>query len=147
MTANHLSRFDEFDLDPVRRTLLRHGQPVQLSPKAFEVLLCLVSHPGEVVTKEHLLKTVWPDSFVEEGNLAQHISALRKAFGDRTGYIVTVPGRGYQFAAPVELPKPEAFAAQPGEVVMQRVRERTHIVVEEPMPANARQNWPARNSR
>jgi tetratricopeptide (TPR) repeat protein len=117
---------------------------VAISPKAFEVLLCLIQRPGQVVTKEQLLQAVWPGAFVEEDNLVQHISALRKAFAGHASYIVTVPGRGYQFAAPVERVAavervtPGAVAPQPGDFIVQRVRERTHLVLEEsilPPPA------------
>ncbi len=103
---NDLYRFDAFELSRSRRTLLRNGQPVALLPKTFEVLSCLVSHPGRVIAKDELLKAVWPESFVEENNLTQHISLLRKALADRAGYIVTIPGRGYQFTAEVEAEAP-----------------------------------------
>jgi len=96
-----LYRFDEFELSRSRRTLLRNGQPVLLLPKTFDVLTCLVSNPGRVVAKDELLKAVWPESFVEENNLTQHISLLRKALTDRSSFIVTIPGRGYQFTASV----------------------------------------------
>jgi DNA-binding winged helix-turn-helix (wHTH) protein len=135
LILNGVYRFDEFELNPLRCTLLRDGRPVSLSPKAFEVLSCLAQHPGEVISKKQLLETVWPDAFFEEDNLVQHISALRKAFGDRARYIVTVPGQGYQFAALVEEMEPKRVSVQPGEVVVQRVRERTHIVLEEMAPA------------
>src|SRR5271163_315837 len=103
LTSKDLYRFDEFELDPSRWALERNGAAVLVSPKAFEVLTYLVNNPGRVVTKEELLKAVWPDSYVEESNLSQHISWLRKAFGDRSNYIVTVPGRGYQFTASVQV--------------------------------------------
>ncbi|HZL28487.1 MAG TPA: transcriptional regulator [Acidobacteriaceae bacterium] len=131
LSRNGLYRFDEFVLDRLKRTLARDGEPVPLSPKAFEVLTCLVTNPGRVVTKEELLKAVWPDSFVEEGNLVQYVVALRKAFADRAGYIVTVPGRGYQFAAEVHEETLALAPDQPGGVVIQTVHERTRIVVEE----------------
>jgi DNA-binding winged helix-turn-helix (wHTH) protein/tetratricopeptide (TPR) repeat protein len=98
---NDLYRFDEFELSRSRRTLLRNGQPVSLLPKTFEVLSCLVGNPGRVVAKEEILKSVWPESYVEENNLTQHISLLRKALTDRARFIVTIPGRGYQFTAEV----------------------------------------------
>ena len=138
-------RFDEYELDRSRRVLLRGGEDVPLMPKAFDVLLCLVEHAGQVVTKEQLLQTVWPGAFVEEDNLVQHVSALRKAFAGQKGYIVTLPGRGYQFTPHVEevatSPRaaadsrsPEPASAPMGQTVVQRVRERTRFVVEEPLP-------------
>jgi DNA-binding winged helix-turn-helix (wHTH) protein len=122
--------FQDYRLKRTSRTLERKGRPVPLGSKAFEVLTCLVVHAGEVVTKTELLEWVWPESHVEEGTLSQHIFALRKAFGENAGYIVTVPGRGYQFTAPVqELPAEAAFPGD--EVRLQQMRERTHIVIEE----------------
>jgi DNA-binding winged helix-turn-helix (wHTH) protein/tetratricopeptide (TPR) repeat protein len=125
-----LYRFDEFVVDRLKRTLVRGDVPVPLSPKPFEVLSYLVENPGRVITKEELLKAIWPESFVEEGNLAQHIAALRKAFADRAGYIVTIPGSGYQFAAEVHH---NAFVPihQPDSFLTQTVRERTRIIVQE----------------
>jgi TolB-like protein/DNA-binding winged helix-turn-helix (wHTH) protein/Tfp pilus assembly protein PilF len=110
LTINGLYRFDEFEIDPSKRAFLRLGTPVSISPKAFDVLLYLVANPGRVVTKEELLQAVWPDSFVEESNLAQHVSWLRKGLADKSNCIVTVPGRGYQFAAKVrtEVPADES---------------------------------------
>src|SRR5580704_4643266 len=101
-----LYRFDEFEVDASKRAFLRNGAPILISPKAFEVLLYLVANPGRVVTKEELLKAVWPDSFVEESNLAQHVSWLRKGLADKSNYVVTVPGRGYQFTAEVRTEVP-----------------------------------------
>jgi DNA-binding winged helix-turn-helix (wHTH) protein len=100
-SLRNVYRFDEFELSRFRRTLLRNGQTVPLLPKTFEVLSCLVENPERVLAKEEILRAVWPESFVEENNLTQHISLLRKALADRAGYIVTVPGRGYQFTARV----------------------------------------------
>jgi hypothetical protein len=85
-------------------TLFRDQDVVRLPPKAVETLLALVQHAGEVMLKEELLKSVWPDTFVEEGNLTGSISALRKALGeDSDTYIETLPRRGYRFRAPVEV--------------------------------------------
>jgi TolB-like protein/DNA-binding winged helix-turn-helix (wHTH) protein/Flp pilus assembly protein TadD len=97
-------RFGEFVLDPARRTLSRAGSPISLTPKAFDVLLFLVQNPNHLVTKEELLQAVWGDTFVEEGNLTQYISLLRKALGDNsedTRLIVTIARKGYQFTADV----------------------------------------------
>ena len=133
LTSKRIYQFGEFELRVSARLLARDGKPVPLGSKAFEVLTCLVMRAGDVVTKDELLKTVWPESFVEEGNLSQHVFALRKALGDRAGYIVTVPGRGYQFTESVrELSElPAAQPAETGSFLLQRTRERTHIVIEE----------------
>jgi len=99
-----LYEFGPFGLDPGKRLLLRDNQPVPLQLKAFETLLVLVRNSGQVVLKDDLMKSVWPDTFVEESNLAQNIFVLRKALGERAGehrYIATIPGRGYRFVAKV----------------------------------------------
>ena len=130
LSPKGLYRFDEFIVDPLKRSLVRGDVVVPLSPKAFEVLSYLVENPGRVLTKDELLKAVWPESFVEEGNLVQHIAALRRAFGDRASYIVTVPGRGYQFAVQVHR-DPTVPPVAAGGLVTQTVRERTRIIVQE----------------
>jgi eukaryotic-like serine/threonine-protein kinase len=136
LIENGLYRFDEFELDPSRRTFSRHGEPIPLYPKAFEVLTYLVTNPGRVVTKEEIFKAVWPESFVEEGNLARQVSSLRKALGDKSACIVTVPGRGYRFAAKGEkVPSVDEVSQGEAEgILVQRVRERTRIVIEESFP-------------
>src|SRR6202041_3398487 len=101
---SNVYRFGEFVLDPGRRTLSRVESPVSLTPKAFDVLLFLVQNPNRLVTKEELLQAVWGDTIVEEGNLTQYISLLRKALGDNsedTRLIVTIARKGYQFTADV----------------------------------------------
>lgn len=100
--GKELFEFGPFRLDPAKRVLLRDHQPVPLQLKAFETLLVLVRQSEQVVLKDDLMKAVWPDTFVEESNLAQQIFVLRKTLGDAPGdnkYIVTIPGRGYRFAA------------------------------------------------
>jgi TolB-like protein len=96
--------FEKFRLVAGRR-LLSHadGRAIELAPKAFDALLYMVSHPGELLDKAALLKAVWPNVVVEENNLNQVISALRRALGNgaENRFIVTVPGRGYQFVAAV----------------------------------------------
>jgi TolB-like protein/DNA-binding winged helix-turn-helix (wHTH) protein/Tfp pilus assembly protein PilF len=97
-------RFGQFVLDPARRTLSHADSPVSLTPKAFDVLLFLAQNPNRLVTKEELLQGVWGDTIVEEGNLTQYISHLRKALGDNsedTRLIVTIARKGYQFTADV----------------------------------------------
>src|ERR1700744_6085395 len=101
-----LYEFGPFRVDPARETLLKSGVAVPLTPKTFQILLVLVRHSNELVTKDDLMKTVWPDTFVEEANLSRNIFLLRKALGERPQdhrYVVTVPGRGYRFAEKVNL--------------------------------------------
>src|ERR1700730_1030460 len=98
----HLYHFGQFALDSRRRTLSRADSLISLTPKAFDVLLFLAQNPSRLVTKEELLQAVWGDTFVEERNLTQYISHLRKALGDNsedTRLIVTIARRGYQFTA------------------------------------------------
>jgi len=97
-------QFGPFVIDVSERLLLRDGQPVPLTPKAFDVLAALIERPGRLISKEELLQNVWPDAFVEESNLAYNVFALRKALGDGTDngrYIETVPKHGYRFTATV----------------------------------------------
>src|SRR5260221_10921685 len=104
LTDGYLHRFGQFALDSRKRTLSRADSPVSLTPKAFDVLLFLVQNPNRLVTKDELLEAVWGDTFVEEGNLTQYISHLRKALGDNsedTRLIVTIARKGYQFTADV----------------------------------------------
>jgi DNA-binding winged helix-turn-helix (wHTH) protein len=93
--------FGSFSLDTSERRLLRNGRRVPLSPKVFHVLVTLVRRSGQLVTKEEMLNEVWPDSFIEEGNLTVSISVLRKALGMNnrdSDFIETVMRRGYRFA-------------------------------------------------
>jgi TolB-like protein/DNA-binding winged helix-turn-helix (wHTH) protein/Flp pilus assembly protein TadD len=102
LTSN-LYAFGEFSVDPQNRVLRLRDEPVALTPKAFELLLLLIQRGGQVVSKDELMKAVWPDSFVEESNLTQTIFMLRKALGETANqrYILKVQGRGYRFAAEV----------------------------------------------
>jgi len=118
--------FGPFRMDPDKQLLLRENEPIPVTPKAFETLLALVRRSRDVVTKEELLKEIWPDSFVEESNLSQNIFMLRKALGDTAEnrqYIVTLPGKGYRFAASVRT------VTQQGEVLVAHARARTRIVI------------------
>src|SRR5581483_7098190 len=97
--------FGPFLVDTVKCVLTRDGEVVPLSLKAFEILLVLIQHQGQVLEKSELLKRVWPDTVVEENNLARHISALRKALEEQPNerrYILTIPGQGYRFVADVK---------------------------------------------
>ena len=102
-------RFRHFRLDPVRRVLLDDGRPARLGGRALDLLLLLVQHRKRVVGKNELFDRVWPGLVVEENNLQQHISALRKLLGPQA--IVTVPGRGYQFAERIDEPVTTAAVA------------------------------------
>src|SRR2546421_12615426 len=107
----HVYEFGEFRLDAGKRLLWRAGAPVPLTPRVFETLLYLVEHHDTVLDKERLMEAVWPDSIVEENNLTQNISTLRRVFGETPGshhYIVTVPGRGYRFVAGVKMREADA---------------------------------------
>jgi DNA-binding winged helix-turn-helix (wHTH) protein/TolB-like protein len=106
LAENHLYQFSRFRLDPENHLLESEGDPVSLSPKAFEILLVLVQNGSGLTTKEELMRRVWPDSFVEEANLTVNISALRKQLGLTSSgqqHIETVPKKGYRFAVPVSL--------------------------------------------
>jgi DNA-binding winged helix-turn-helix (wHTH) protein/Tfp pilus assembly protein PilF len=109
--------FDDFRLDAGKRLLLRGGQAVAILPKAFDILLYLIRHRERVVTKDEVMKAVWADTFVEEANLTQNVSVIRKTLGERAGehrFIITAPGRGYRFAATVResAPAPDNHQAQ-----------------------------------
>src|SRR5215467_6022511 len=96
-------QFGEFLLEVAERRLFRAGQPIQLAPKTHDVLVVLLRRAGGLVKKQELLAQVWPEAFVEDGILAVHISALRRALNGNggTGYIETVSRSGYRFTAPV----------------------------------------------
>jgi TolB-like protein/DNA-binding winged helix-turn-helix (wHTH) protein/Flp pilus assembly protein TadD len=103
---SHLYRFGPYVLDPQRRTLYCDKSPVPLTPKAFDVLLFLAKNPSRLITKDELLQAVWGDTFVEEANLTQYISHLRKALGgssEDSRLIVTISRKGYQFTGDVAL--------------------------------------------
>ncbi|MGH9903017.1 MAG: winged helix-turn-helix domain-containing protein, partial [Pyrinomonadaceae bacterium] len=121
--------FGPFQLDAREGLLLRDGRPVPLTPKAFDTLLALVEQSGHVIGKEELMRRVWPDSFVEENNLSQNISLLRKALqqggAEDVSYIETVPRRGYRFTAEVV-----GYGEEWPDLVV-RERTRTRVVVEE----------------
>jgi DNA-binding winged helix-turn-helix (wHTH) protein len=100
MPVSRLCAFGPYRLDFERRLLLRGDEIIALQQKALEILIVLVERQGEVVSKDELMKSVWPDSFVEESNLTQNVFVLRRALGEgpkENRYIATVPGRGYRF--------------------------------------------------
>ena len=129
----HIYEFGDFRLDAEKRLLWREDEPVPLTSRVFETLLYMVEHHDTVLDKERLMEAVWPDSIVEENNLTQNISTLRRVFGETPGshrFIVTVPGRGYRFVAEVRLreadagPEPQRIpetAIEPAETETERV--------------------------
>ena len=119
--------FDAFRVDVNERLLFKDNREVPLTPKVFDTLLVLLENSSHVMTKKELMQQVWPDSFVEENNLAQNISILRKALGkthEGEHYIQTVPKRGYRFVGDVRATGGEE------ESVIVRERTRARIVVE-----------------
>src|SRR5947207_634908 len=111
--------FGPFRLLPAQRLLLEGDQPVRLGSRAFDILATLLERPGEVIGKDELVSRTWPKTFVEDANLKIQISALRRALGDGQGgrrYIATIPGRGYNFVAPVRFEKPSR-ASLPATIV------------------------------
>src|SRR5437868_7484466 len=124
---NVLYNFDLFTVDVAEGRLWRGREMVALTPKAFDTLLVLLAHRGNVVNKDTLLDEVWKDTFVEESTLAQNISTLRKALGTLPGggqFIETVPRRGYRFTADVK----EIIGED--EIIVVRRRVRTQISTE-----------------
>lgn len=102
-------RFGRFELRPREHRLLADGEPVALGGRAFDLLLALVQRPGQLVTRNELIEQVWPGRVVEENNLSVQVNALRKALGG--DWLVTVPGRGYRFVAPLAPMTPAGAAA------------------------------------
>ena len=127
--TKHLYEFGPFCLDANERLLMRDGKVVSLPPKVFDTLLVLVEHRGHILEKDELMKTLWPDSFVEESSLAQNVFLLRKAMGEGNAeerYIETIPRRGYRFVAGVREicgEETETLAATETSIVIERQEE------------------------
>jgi Predicted hydrolases or acyltransferases (alpha/beta hydrolase superfamily) len=122
--ANRVYSFHGFVLDAQERILSAHGRPLTLAPKIFDTLLFLVENAGRVLNKERMLNEIWEGSFVEENNLAQNISALRRLLGETIDrkFIETVPKYGYRFVAPVTEKLDEADTE-----IFETSRARIHI--------------------
>jgi DNA-binding winged helix-turn-helix (wHTH) protein/tetratricopeptide (TPR) repeat protein len=122
-TGDEVYEFGPFRVEAARERLLKNGESIPLTPKNFQILLVLLRHGNEVVTKDDLMKAVWPDTFVEEANLSRNIFMLRKALGETAQdhlYVVTVPGRGYRLTEVVTLlPSPELTIADTRELEVQ----------------------------
>jgi DNA-binding winged helix-turn-helix (wHTH) protein/tetratricopeptide (TPR) repeat protein len=124
MKTGNLFRFGEYEVDAQARTARRHGAPLALSRRAFDVLLYFVQNAGRAISKDELLRSVWADATVDENSLAQSVSILRKALDERrgeSGHIVTLPGRGYQFVSAVEAVAEEDTGLAPAGVTAMAV--------------------------
>jgi DNA-binding winged helix-turn-helix (wHTH) protein/tetratricopeptide (TPR) repeat protein len=141
--GNGIKRFYEFGpfrIDPARELLSRDNEPIPLTSKAFQTLLLLVENSEQVVSKERLMKTLWPETFVEESNLTKHVSMVRKALGQTAqdrGYIVTIPGVGYRFAETVRVISVNANGASEGQVGAASIPKEPAAVKAAP-----RKGWP-----
>src|SRR6516165_9720086 len=128
--------FGPFRVDADNELLLRDGQPVTLTPKAFQILLVLVRRNGEIATKDEIMKSVWPDTFVEETNLTRNIFSIRRALGEgsENQYILTVSGKGYRLAE-------KAVPVLPTELnIVSAVRSTVEVEVHEE-PKKNRLGW------
>ncbi len=156
MKTEEIFRFGEFQVNALTRTLRRENETVSLNRRAFDVLLYLLQNRGRVLSREELLRNVWPDTSVDENSLAQSISSLRRALEEKPGdnnYIATLPGRGYQFISPVQVEVPESLELvsptapracdAPGGILLQKHSIQTSILTQE----TTAQSSPARSSR
>jgi DNA-binding winged helix-turn-helix (wHTH) protein/TolB-like protein/lipoprotein NlpI len=128
-SPKEMYEFGSFRIDVAERLLLNDGRPISLTPKAFDLLLVLVENSGHLLEKEQLMRRLWPDTFVEDANLSNNISLLRKALGDDSGehrYIETVPRRGYRFLADVTDQSVES-----SELIVQKRRRTTLTLVQD----------------
>jgi predicted ATPase/DNA-binding winged helix-turn-helix (wHTH) protein len=128
--GEHTFAFGPFRLLPAQRLLLEGDTPVRLGSRAFEILAVLVERAGDVVSKEELIARAWRQTFVEDANLKIQVSALRRALGDGQGgrrYIATIPGRGYNFVAPVRFERPPQ-APLPATIVLAGAHNLPHAV-------------------
>jgi DNA-binding winged helix-turn-helix (wHTH) protein/Tfp pilus assembly protein PilF len=129
-SGEHFYEFDSFHIDVANRLLFRDRQPLALTPKAVEILIALVTHAGQLLKKDDLIKMVWSDRVVEEGNLTQNIYLLRKTLADGSNgrnYIETVPRRGYRFVGEIRksgITDTDLILAEPSQ--MQSVIEASH---------------------
>src|ERR1051326_1544521 len=126
-------RFGPYRVDPQARVLFRGDERVPLPPKTMDLLIALLEHHGCVIDKEELLRIVWPDTFIEEGNLAKNVSLLRKMLGEKEAglpWIETVPKRGYRFTGTME-------SAHAPATFVEHTRER--VVIEE--SSSSERSW------
>src|SRR5208282_649831 len=129
MRPGRIFQFGKFQIDALARTLRREEMIVKLNSRAFDVLLYLVQNPGKVLTRDELLKNVWQDAFVDESSLPQTVSLVRRALEEKPGdnsYIVTLPGRGYQFASAVQVVDSEEVSSDEGNTFPELTADRSN---------------------
>jgi len=145
LSQAQLYEFEEYRLDVQKKRLRRQGRPVPLTAKGMEILLLLVAHAGEVVSKNELMDAVWPDCYVDEANLTQNIFLLRKAFRETAkdrNYILTEPGKGYRFAADVRRVANANVTVESGERLNSGTVALSAIAESEPMPVTPpKEKW------
>src|ERR1043165_9800867 len=121
--------FDSYRIDVANRLLLREDEPIPLTPKAVEILIALIDHRGQIMSKNDLMKIVWPDTIVEDGNLSQNIYLLRRKLTEASNgrpYIETVARRGYRFNGEVhEVPTGNGRAVLPADEPASRAQHTT----------------------
>jgi len=135
LEINHLIRFENYVIDRPAWTLQWRGEPIALNRKSFDLLLYLIAHRDRVASKDELLQSLWPDQFVEESNLAQHVFLLRKALSRHDSgrkIIETIPGRGYRFTAALEIEqRPDQQEQVQQQIVFNTSESITQITIEE----------------
>ena len=148
MTAleNRVYQFKGFELDPAEHRLLSEGKPVALTPKVFDTLVLLVQRAGHIVSKDELLRTLWPRGYVDESNLTKHIWLIRRALGDKEGeasrFIETIPKVGYRFVAAVTVREPSAvMVPEPAAAPPELAHVGTVLPVGRPGRVTARAPW------
>jgi DNA-binding winged helix-turn-helix (wHTH) protein/TolB-like protein/Tfp pilus assembly protein PilF len=132
--------FGPFVLDTLQHALLKHRAPVDITPKTYDTLLVLLQNNGRMLSKEELMQAVWPDSFVEESNLTQQVSMIRKALGESATeqrYVITVPGRGYRFTGDVRATEMQASGGAPGQTLEPPLPSESNALPGVPLPPAA----------
>ena len=146
----HIYAFGDFRVDPLKRLLIKgDSEQVPLTPKVFDTLLYLVENSGKVVSKDELMREIWADTIVEENNLSQNISVLRKILGEKRGehrFIATVPGRGFKFVAEVQELQPAHAPDEPVDF-REGLSQIDEVDAEDRANESQRQLAPALNAR
>lgn len=140
MSVLHSYRFGSWRLDARDRLLYKEGELVLLPPKVIDTLMILAASGGRVLTKEEMMKQLWPDTFVEEGTLTQYISLVRKSLGDGGTWIENLPRRGYRFTAPVEEVAGETIELRTEEEARTRTLAEREVIEDGP-PLRTGQGW------